>query len=95
MPHDHVAVDVMADRGHMSYSHAMGEAACTAAVQYCKQVAASHAAGEGEGEPTIVSTSFAATAQSNPNPNPNPGPGPDPDPNPNPNFNLSTWVTLM
>ena len=55
VPRNHVAVDVMADRGHMSYSHAMGEAACTAAVEYCKEVTASNAAGEGEGvPPTIV-----------------------------------------
>jgi hypothetical protein len=50
VPRNHVAVDVMADRGHMSYSHAMGEAACTAAVEYCKQVATA----AGEAEPTIV-----------------------------------------
>jgi 2-polyprenyl-3-methyl-5-hydroxy-6-metoxy-1,4-benzoquinol methylase len=35
VPLDYTTVDVLADRGHMSYSHAMGEAACTAAVEYC------------------------------------------------------------
>ena len=52
VPRDYKAVDVLADRGHMSYSHAMGEAACQAAVEYCAEVSA--AAGGAGGPPTIV-----------------------------------------
>ena len=47
VPRDHAAVDVVADRGHMSFANAMGEAACSVAIEYCKQVA-------GDAEPTIV-----------------------------------------
>ena len=31
VPGDHQTVDVLADRGHMAYAHAMGEDACAAA----------------------------------------------------------------
>ena len=37
VPEDFVTVDVLPDRGHMSWSHAIGEAACTAAIEYCMQ----------------------------------------------------------
>ena len=42
MPRDYKTVDVIGDRGHMSYSHATGEAACTAAIEYCLEVAVQH-----------------------------------------------------
>ena len=47
VPRDHVAVDVVADRGHMTFANAMGEAACSVAIEYCKQLV-------GDAEPTIV-----------------------------------------
>ena len=34
VPADFATVDVLPDRGHMSWSHAIGEAACAAAVEY-------------------------------------------------------------
>mmetsp|Transcript_37935 Transcript_37935/g.100306 ORF Transcript_37935/g.100306 Transcript_37935/m.100306 type:complete len:171 (+) Transcript_37935:671-1183(+) len=38
VPREHKAVDVLADRGHMSYGHAMGEAACRVAIEYCMEL---------------------------------------------------------
>ena len=35
VPQDYVTVDVLPDRGHMSWSHAIGEDACALAVDYC------------------------------------------------------------
>lgn len=35
VPRDFTTVDVLADRGHMSWSHAIGEEACRHAVEYC------------------------------------------------------------
>ena len=35
VPRDYTTVDVLADRGHMTYSHATGEDACAAAIEYC------------------------------------------------------------
>jgi DTW domain-containing protein YfiP len=39
VPRDHATVDVLSDRGHMAYSHATGEAACAAAIEYCLEAA--------------------------------------------------------
>ena len=49
VPRHHVTVDVLADRGHMSYGHAMGGAACSAAIEYVKEVAALQSIGGGAG----------------------------------------------
>ena len=38
VPRDHVTVDVLPDRGYCAYPKAMGEAACVAAVEYCRLV---------------------------------------------------------
>ena len=50
MPLDFKTVDVLGDRGHMSYSHATGEAACTAAIEYCLEVSEQR----GEPPPPVV-----------------------------------------
>ena len=36
VPRDFVTVDVLPDRGHMSWSHAIGEEACRHSVEYCR-----------------------------------------------------------
>ena len=46
VPGDHQTVDVLADRGHMAYAHAMGEDACAAAIEYCIDVSERAAAEE-------------------------------------------------
>ena len=35
VPRDFVTVDILPDRGHMAWSHAIGEDACRLAVEYC------------------------------------------------------------
>ena len=37
VPQDFVTVDVLPDRGHMAWSHAIGEEACRTCVEYCQQ----------------------------------------------------------
>lgn len=49
VPRDHVAVDVLPDRGYCAYPKAMGEAACVAAVEYCRLVDGGLDGGDDEG----------------------------------------------
>ena len=53
MPPGTPSVDVMADRGHMSWPRAMGAAACDAAVSYCLHVVHGGHQGEEGGAATV------------------------------------------
>ena len=44
VPRDFTTVDVLPDRGHMSWSHAIGEDACAVAIEYCVE----HVSADGE-----------------------------------------------
>ena len=52
VPRDHVAVDVLPDRGYCAYPKAMGEAACVAAAEYCQLVDGGLDGGGDEGSGT-------------------------------------------
>lgn len=45
VPRDFVTVDVLPDRGHMPWSHAIGEEACRHALEYCKEHVAATSGG--------------------------------------------------
>ena len=54
VPTNFVTVDVLPDRGHMSWSHAIGEDACTTAIEYCTQ----HVGAGDSGDPAAVLNPF-------------------------------------